>query len=285
AAETGKAQMEKANAVIQEALANPNREATKVSETSVKAEDARWTQTADGKWSLSTNNAEPIKDTWQKVEAANGKEGWYKFDKDGNMQTGWVADGNHVYYLIESGENAGQMVRGATVNIGGVEFKFTAEGALESMQDKGTTNTGAAAATAQTQAQTQFNAQAQAQAQFNAQAQTQGLFDANMAAFAALQALPLPDMTAAQGIALPDMTAAQGISLPNTAAAQALPLPDMTTSQALPNVAALPSFSMAFNGMALALPAPTATSNASLPVEIPGANNFNSGMPIVPILP
>ena len=136
AAETGLMQMAKAHAVMQQALANPTAAPTKVSETSVKASEANWTKGADGLWSLSTANSEPIKDTWQKVEVANGKEGWYKFDANGKMQTGWVADGNKVFFLIETGTNQGQMVRNTTVNIGGFEFKFAADGSLETMGAK-----------------------------------------------------------------------------------------------------------------------------------------------------
>lgn len=136
ATEIGLEQMVKADSVIKEALANPNRQETKVNEASVKSTDAKWGFNAEGKMTLTVNSGSgetQIKDAWQKVEAADGTSGWYKFDANGNMQTGWVADGNSVYYFIESGANAGQMVSNVTLNIGGVEFTFVANGALQSM--------------------------------------------------------------------------------------------------------------------------------------------------------
>ena len=134
ATDTGKLQMEKADAVIKAALADPNRQPANVSSESIKPDEAKWTKADDGKWMLnsaSTNGQ--VKDTWQKVEGSDGSSSWYKFDAEGKMQTGWVADGDFVYYIIESGENEGKMIRDVTVNIGGYEFKFSPEGALVSM--------------------------------------------------------------------------------------------------------------------------------------------------------
>ncbi|MBQ2204592.1 MAG: hypothetical protein II411_01700, partial [Lachnospiraceae bacterium] len=134
AADTGKLQMDRADAVIKQALADTNRQPANVSSESIKPEDATWTKADDGKWMLnSASTNDQIKDTWQKVDAIDGSSSWYKFDAEGKMQTGWVADGDFVYYFIESGENEGKMIKDVAFNIGGYEFKFSPEGALVSM--------------------------------------------------------------------------------------------------------------------------------------------------------
>lgn len=133
AEETGRMQVEKASLAIQAALTNATGVAAKVSETNLSANDSSWTKNAEGKWVLNSNTAGQVKDTWQQVTDANGVGSWYKFDANGNMQTGWITDGNKVFYLIESGASEGQMVRGAVIDIGGYQFKFNADGSLDSM--------------------------------------------------------------------------------------------------------------------------------------------------------
>lgn len=116
---------------------------TEVSQVSMNANEAAWAVGQDGKWTLtSTNaaNAGQVTNTWQAVKSETGKEGWYKFDAQGNMQTGWIVDNNKVYYLIESGQNQGQMVKDVTINIGGVTFAFGADGSLAGLNGTLTVN-------------------------------------------------------------------------------------------------------------------------------------------------
>ena len=151
AAQVAEAQVQAATNAMQQAVLSAisnTGSKTEVSQVSMNANEAAWAVGQDGKWTLtSTNaaNAGQVTNTWQAVKSQNGKEGWYKFDSQGKMQTGWVVDNNKVYYLIESGSNQGQMVKDVTINIGGVTFAFGADGSLSGLNGTLNVNTGSTA--------------------------------------------------------------------------------------------------------------------------------------------
>lgn len=66
----------------------------------------RWIQNADGSWSYQTGTA-PMRNRWVCIYNPYADEkkrqkryGWFKFDKDGKMLTGWVTDADgQTYYL------------------------------------------------------------------------------------------------------------------------------------------------------------------------------------------
>ena len=62
---------------------------------------------------------------WVIIQKANGNQGWYYFDENGNMVTGFLneKDGN-IYYLIEKGENRGMLVVGQVI-INGQIYNFS----------------------------------------------------------------------------------------------------------------------------------------------------------------
>ena len=64
---------------------------------------------------------------WFALNITTGQKGWYHFDNEGNMSTGFYADkkGN-TYYLIESGMNKGMMATGQ-LDINGKSYYFSDE--------------------------------------------------------------------------------------------------------------------------------------------------------------
>lgn len=62
---------------------------------------------------------------WAVLTTSSGSQGWYHFDNNGNMSTGFINDSaGNTYYMIESGENKGMMAVG-TVNINGTYYTFS----------------------------------------------------------------------------------------------------------------------------------------------------------------
>ena len=88
-----------------------------------------------GKFQLKdTNKNKIIANCWQEVEKEDKTTGWYKCDKDGNLETGIVVDGNRIFLLDEVNQNGyGQMVTG-NYNIGMLSLVFAEDGSLKSMQ-------------------------------------------------------------------------------------------------------------------------------------------------------
>ena len=107
-----------------------------VAKTSIGANDANWTIDTNGNISLVRGDTnQKVTDTWQSVTQNDGQSvGWYKFDSNGNMQTGLVKDGEYLYYLKEEkGNTYGQMAKNETVVVGGLIMSFNNDGALVSM--------------------------------------------------------------------------------------------------------------------------------------------------------
>lgn len=68
--------------------------------------------------------SEYLKD-WAVLTTQSGSQGWYHFDNDGNMSTGFINDSKgNTYYMMESGENEGMMAVG-TININGSYYSFS----------------------------------------------------------------------------------------------------------------------------------------------------------------
>ena len=65
----------------------------KVMKTTNRTGWASWVNTGKTLWSY-LEKGKPVKNAWRQVD---GK--WYRFDKTGIMQTGWVEDGGKKYYL------------------------------------------------------------------------------------------------------------------------------------------------------------------------------------------
>ena len=62
---------------------------------------------------------------WAVLTNTNGSQGWYHFDANGNMTTGFYTDKDgNTYYLQENGTNKGMMAVGLTV-INGKELVFS----------------------------------------------------------------------------------------------------------------------------------------------------------------
>lgn len=134
--QVGKEQFDKAVSIMQAAVVNANlgiSDKANVSQVSLNANDVKWEKALDGSWTISASSLGAngdIKNAWQPIVDANGTSSWYKFDGEGKMQTGWVVDDNKVYYMLESGQNQGAMVKGVSINIGGYVFSFDNTGAL-----------------------------------------------------------------------------------------------------------------------------------------------------------
>ena len=134
--QVGKEQFDKAVSIMQAAVVNANlgiSDKANVSQVSLNANDVKWEKALDGSWTISASSLGTngdIKNAWQPIVDANGTSSWYKFDGEGKMQTGWVVDDNKVYYMLESGQNQGAMVKGVSINIGGYVFSFDNTGAL-----------------------------------------------------------------------------------------------------------------------------------------------------------
>ena len=71
---------------------------------------------------------------WQGIISHEGKTSWYKFNNAGIMETGWVSDNGHLFYLREElNADRGKMYTG-TLIIEGLTLVFTDQGALQSME-------------------------------------------------------------------------------------------------------------------------------------------------------
>ena len=118
---------------------------TRISDVKITNNQAYWHTDENGNVTLESLNhffydkekgrySHNIVDAWQPITNETGQTGWYKFDKNGYMQTGLVQDGQHTYYLSEEkGAGYGQMVCNQTVNIGGLSMTFNEQGALIDM--------------------------------------------------------------------------------------------------------------------------------------------------------
>ena len=90
-----------------------------------------------GNWNYDpiTNNwqymidGQPAKNTWFESNVT-GTSCWYAVDSNGNMLTGLVRTNGSIYYLQESGAEAGKLMANATVTINGVVFETDAEGKI-----------------------------------------------------------------------------------------------------------------------------------------------------------
>ena len=118
---------------------------TRISDVRITNNQAYWHTDENGNVSLESIDyffydkekgaySHNIVDAWQPITNETGQTGWYKFDKNGYMQTGLVQDGEHTYYLSEEkGASYGQMVCNQTINIGGLSMTFNEQGALIDM--------------------------------------------------------------------------------------------------------------------------------------------------------
>ncbi len=80
------------------------------------------------KFIITSKNGIPTSEyvkNWVTIKKENGNQGWYYFDENGNMVTGFLneKDGN-TYYLIETGENRGMLVVGQVI-INGQIYNFS----------------------------------------------------------------------------------------------------------------------------------------------------------------
>lgn len=80
--------------------------------------DRKW-QRNGNHWQLLRSNGEPYKNTWVKAyTTSQTKQGthfsWFRFDSDGNMQTGWVKDEKGHWFYLEGSQDqyAGELVVG-----------------------------------------------------------------------------------------------------------------------------------------------------------------------------
>lgn len=95
-----------------------------------------WAADANGNWKFTDENGAPYVNRWGAVENpyANAQEGaqnygWFRFDENGNMITGWFTDpedGNTYYMNPESDGTQGMMMTG-WVTIDGKEYYFNPE--------------------------------------------------------------------------------------------------------------------------------------------------------------
>lgn len=95
-----------------------------------------WTTDANGNWKFTDENGEPYVNRWGAVENpyANAQEGaqnygWFRFDENGDMITGWFTDpedGNTYYMNPEADGTQGMMMTG-WVTIDGKEYYFNPE--------------------------------------------------------------------------------------------------------------------------------------------------------------
>ena len=91
----------------------------------------KWKQDANGFWSFTDNTGKSYKNQWAYVHnpytTGQEKAGWFMFDGNGNIMTGWYTDptDGHTYYLNENAGSGdlGQMVTG-WVQIGGMWYLF-----------------------------------------------------------------------------------------------------------------------------------------------------------------
>lgn len=91
----------------------------------------------NGNW-----NYDPINNNWQYMingepaknmffeSNVSGASCWYAVDANGNMLTGLVKTNGNIYYLQEVGVEAGKLMAGVVINIGGVLFETDAEGKI-----------------------------------------------------------------------------------------------------------------------------------------------------------
>ena len=62
---------------------------------------------------------------WAALNMASGQRGWYHFDHDGNMTTGFYTEKkNSTYYFMEDGVNKGMMATGQ-LDIDGTTYYFS----------------------------------------------------------------------------------------------------------------------------------------------------------------
>ncbi|MBR0039297.1 MAG: InlB B-repeat-containing protein [Lachnospiraceae bacterium] len=80
------------------------------------------------KWKYMVNG-QPARNTFFE-SFVSGTSCWYAVDANGDMLTGLVKRNGNVYYLQESGAEAGKLMANTTINIGGVVFETDAEGKL-----------------------------------------------------------------------------------------------------------------------------------------------------------
>ena len=123
--------------ILTEANNNPqiiNQKAA-VSTQNINAQNASWTYDNEGNVKLINKfTNEQVTNKWQAVGDDNGNKTWYKFDESGNMQTGLIVDGDHIFYLKDVNDaDRGKMAVNETISIGGLSLTFNQDGALTSM--------------------------------------------------------------------------------------------------------------------------------------------------------
>lgn len=74
-------------------------------------------------------NGQPAKNTFFE-SFVSGTSCWYAVDANGNMLTGLVRKNGSIYYLQETGAEAGKLMANTTISIGGVIFELDAEGKI-----------------------------------------------------------------------------------------------------------------------------------------------------------
>ena len=87
-------------------------------------------------------NYDPVNNNWQYMvngtpaknmffeSNVTGTSCWYAVDANGNMLTGLVRTNGNIYYLQETGAEAGKLMANIIINIGGVFFETDSEGKI-----------------------------------------------------------------------------------------------------------------------------------------------------------
>ena len=94
-----------------------------------------------GKWQLlNTTLRSYCRNVWQRYSDMEGNVGYYKFDDNANMQTGFVVSRNTLYYLSEDEETLGKLLKNATLTIGNARFEIAVDGAIVSITEDDNAN-------------------------------------------------------------------------------------------------------------------------------------------------